>query len=204
VREDLRDLSRLPELSQIEMLVALMSDRVANPLSIQALSEDLEVAYTTVKRWLLYLQELYYYFAIKPYHKSLKRALKKTSKLYLWDFGEVQDEAKRFENLVACHLLKYCDYLTDVGYGNFELKYLRDKEHHEIDFLLLWDQKPWFMVEVKLNHTTNSPNWDSMMQKLPCKHAIQVIKKTNTHTKTTHPYGDILVISADQFLAYLI
>ena len=53
IREDLRDLSRLPELSQIEMLASLLPERAAQPLSIQALSEDLEVAYTTIKRWLI-------------------------------------------------------------------------------------------------------------------------------------------------------
>jgi len=49
VREDLRDLSRLPELSQIEMLISLLPERAANPLSLTSLSEDLEVSYTTVE-----------------------------------------------------------------------------------------------------------------------------------------------------------
>jgi uncharacterized protein len=204
IREDLRDISRIPELSQIEMLVALINDRVANPLSIQALSEDLEVAYTTIKRWLLYLQELYYYFTIKPYHKSLKRSLKKTTKLYLWDFGAVEDEAKRFENLIAFHLLKFCDFLTDSGFGNFELKYLRDKEQHEIDFLLLWNNKPWFMAEAKLNHTAISPNFGFMMKQLSCKYAVQIVKKTNVYDKKSFAYGEVLLISSDQFLSYLV
>jgi len=43
-------------------------------------SEDLEVAYTTVKRWLNYLSELYYFFELKPYAKSLSRAIKKKVK----------------------------------------------------------------------------------------------------------------------------
>lgn len=204
IREDLRDISKLPELSQIEMLVALMSDRIANPLSIQALSEDLEVAYTTVKRWLLYLQELYYCFVIKPYHKSLKRTLKKTTKVYLWDWSEIDDEAKRFENLLAFHLLKYCDYLTDIGVGTFELRYLRDKEQHEIDFILLRDGKPWFMIEAKQNHTHVSSNWSYFMERLPCKFAIQVVKKPGIYFKQSYPFGEILIISADMFLSYLI
>ena len=59
VREDLRDLSRLPELSQVEMLVSLLPERVASALSLCSLSEDLEVAYTTIKLWMNYLYELY-------------------------------------------------------------------------------------------------------------------------------------------------
>jgi hypothetical protein len=117
VREDLRDLSHLPELSQIEMLTTLLPDRTANLLSLRSLGEDLEVAYTTVKRWLNYLNELYYLFMIKPYSRSLQRSLKKTSKMYLWDWSEIDNESARFENLIASHLLKYCDYLTDTGIG---------------------------------------------------------------------------------------
>jgi uncharacterized protein len=101
VREDLRDISRLPELSQIEMLVSLLPERVANPLSTQSLSEDLEVAYTTVKRWLKYLHELYYYLELKPYSTSLPRSIKKEGKLYLWDWSEVEAQGARFENMIA-------------------------------------------------------------------------------------------------------
>jgi predicted AAA+ superfamily ATPase len=204
IREDLRDITRLPELSRVEMLVALMTERIANPLSIQALSEDLEVAYSTVKRWLLYLQELYYYFEVPPYHKNLKRSLKKVSKLYLWDWSEIEDEAKCFENLIAFHLLKYCDYLTDTGVGSFELNYIRDKEHREIDFILLHNHKPWFMVEVKLNNSELSTNWRHFIPQLPCKVGIQVVKKSGVYESFKTEYGKIVVISADQFLQYLI
>src|SRR5262249_24853314 len=52
IREDLRDLSRIPELSQVEMLVALLPERAGGLLSVQSLREDLEVAHPTVERWL--------------------------------------------------------------------------------------------------------------------------------------------------------
>ena len=44
IREDLRDLSRIQELSQIEMLVALLPERASGVLSINSLRKDLEVA----------------------------------------------------------------------------------------------------------------------------------------------------------------
>src|SRR3989338_5371896 len=111
IREDMRDLSRLPELSQVEMLASLLPERASQPLSIKSLSEDIEVSYTTIKRWLNYLNELYYCYNLKPFMKSLPRAIKKEGKLYLWDWSEVNNPGARFENLIASHLLKYCDYL---------------------------------------------------------------------------------------------
>ncbi len=77
IREDLRDISRLPELSQVEMLASLLPERAANPSSLNSLSGDLEVAFNTIKRWLEYLKALYYHYEIKPYYKSLTRALAK-------------------------------------------------------------------------------------------------------------------------------
>ena len=204
IREDLRDLSRLPELSQVEMLASLLPERAANPLSITSLSEDLEVAYTTVRRWLQYLNELYYFFEVKPYSKSLSRSIKKEGKLYLWDWSEVENEASRFENLVALHLLKYCDYLTDTGEGDYELRYLRNKEKKEIDFLLLRNNKPWFPVEVKLNQEKLSENWKVFLPQIKCPYAFQVVNKSNVFNIVKLGSYKVLIISAEEFLRYLV
>ncbi len=204
IREDLRDLSHLPELSQVEMLASLLPERAANPLSITALSEDLEVSYTTVKRWLSYLAELYYYYELKPYAKSLPRAIKKEGKLYLWDWSEIENDALRFENLVALHLLKYCHYLTDTGFGNFDLRYLKNKEKKEIDFLLLKDNKPWLPIEVKLNKDKLSDNWRVFLPRIRCSHGIQVVNKPGVFKIIKQDTYRILIISAEEFLRYLI
>lgn len=204
IREDLRDLSRLPELSQVEMLASLLPERAANPLSITSLSEDLEVAYTTVRRWLQYLNELYYFFEVKPYSKSLSRSIKKEGKLYLWDWSEVENEASRFENLIALHLLKYCDYLTDTGVGDYELRYLRNKEKKEIDFLLLKNNKPWFPVEVKLNQAKLSENWKVFLPQIKCPYALQVVNKPGVFEICELGKYKVLIISAEEFLRYLV
>ena len=204
IREDLRDLSRLPELSQVEMLVSLLPERASQPLSIQALSEDLEVAYTTVKRWLNYLSELYYFFALKPYSKSSVRSIKKESKLYLWDWSEIENKGARFENLVASHLLKYCDYLTDTGLGYFELRYLKNKEKHEIDFLLLRDKKVFLAIEAKYADDSPSPSWGKFMNYLDCPYGIQLVMKPNVYRIQEYSNYKILIMSASDFLKYLI
>ena len=87
IREDLRDLSNIVEIGKIEMLISIMPERVASPLSITSLREDLEVSYATIKNWLSYLRDLYYHFEIRPWSKKVVRSLKKESKLYLWDWA---------------------------------------------------------------------------------------------------------------------
>jgi uncharacterized protein len=204
IREDLRDLSRLPELSQIEMLASLLPERASQPLSIRALSEDLEVAYTTIKRWLNYLDELYYCFSLKPYVKSLPRAIKKENKLYLWDWSEIKNNGARFENLVALHLFKYCNYLTDAGIGDFELRYLKNKEKYEIDFVVLRDKKVFLPIEAKSSDIRPSISWNKLMIPLNCSYGIQLVMKPNVYRIHEFPNFKILVISAASFLQYLI
>ena len=201
IREDLRDLSRIPELSRIEMLAALLPERVGAPLSLNSLREDLEVSYDTVKRWLGHLSELYYTFLIRPYHKKVTRSLKKEAKLYLWDYSEVSDPGARFENFIACHLLKACHFWTDTGEGNFELFYLRNKQKEEIDFLICRDGTPWLPVEVKSGETQPSNHWKKFMPAIGCKHGLQVINKTGHRKSWKTGDFEILVMGAAEALS---
>ncbi len=203
IREDLRDLSRIQELSQIEMLVSLLPERAANVLSITALRKDLEVAHSTMKLWIHYLKHIYYLFEIKPYHHALARSLKKEGKIYLWDWSEIENPGARFENLIACHLFKFADYLSDIGEAKVELHYLKNKEKQEIDFLLVKDKKPWLPIEVKLSQETLSEHWPAYFKKLPCKQGIQVIKPPGISRKIAVGEGEVWLVSAEFFLALL-
>jgi predicted AAA+ superfamily ATPase len=69
--------------------------------------------------------------------------------LYLWDWSQVEDIGYRFENLVASHLLKYCHYITDTEGFNMEIRYIRDTDGREIDFVVLKNKKPIFAVVYK-------------------------------------------------------
>jgi len=202
IREDLRDLSRLPELGRIEMLNALLPERIGSLFSFASVGRDLEASIPTVKRWIGYLKALYYLFEIKPYHKGIRRSLRREGKVYLWDYGAVQDEAIRFENMVACHLLKSCHLWTDIGEGDFELYYLRNKEKQEIDFLIVRDGIPWLPVEVKLSAMDPSPSWRKFLSLLPCKQGIQIVRDPGWKI---HSIGDahVLVSGAAQVLSHL-
>lgn len=199
IREDLRDLSRLPDLSRIEMLAALVPERVGGLFSVASVREDLECRFDSLKRWLDWLKELYYLFEIKPYSKKIPRSLKREGKVYLWDYGAIRDEGAKFENLVACHLLKACHFWTDTGEGDFRLCYLRNKEKQEIDFLITRNSKPWLPVEVKLSDVTPSPNWNKFMRLLPCKRGLQLVRAPIWQK---HKYGEseILVANAAEAL----
>jgi len=205
IREDLRDISRIQELSQIEMLVSLLPERAASALSITSLKEDLEVAYATMKLWLNYLKQIYYIYEIKPYSHSIPRSLKKEGKLYLWDWSEIENPGARFENMIANHLLKYAHFLTDSGEANVELCYLKNKQKLEIDFLLVKNKQPWLPIEVKLTDSKLSKNWQTYLKHLPCKRGLQIVKTPGIYKHyLLNDLGEVLVISAEYVLALLV
>lgn len=157
VRDDLRDLEQVREISLVEQLVDLLPGRVGSPLSIKSLREDLAVDHKTVERWLTILENLYLCFRIAPFGPPRVRAVKKERKLYLWDWSAVPEGGARFENLVASQLLKYCHLIEDTEGHAMELRFLRDTDKREVDFVVLRDRAPLFAVECKSGDRAVSP-----------------------------------------------
>lgn len=158
IREDLRDLENIRDLSLVELLAEILPSKVGSPLSLKSLQEDLQVSQPTVARWVQALCHMYFCFLIPPFGSPKIRAVKKLQKLYFWDWSQLEEEGFRFENLVASHLLKYCHFVEDTKGHKMELTYLRDTDGREIDFVVLKDKKPLFAVECKSGDRSLSSN----------------------------------------------
>ncbi|MBU6153960.1 MAG: ATP-binding protein [Bdellovibrionales bacterium] len=157
--QDLTDLSTVKDVSLIELLVELLYERVASPLSIKSLQEDLGVSPHTVDRWISLLEGVYFCYRVAPYAvKNRAKAIKKTQKVYLWDWSQALNEGARFENFVASHLLKYCHFGEDTQGYKMELRYIQDTEKREIDFVVLQNKKPLFAVECKTGEKSLQPS----------------------------------------------
>ncbi len=174
VYEDLRDLERVREVALVELLVEALPERVGSPLSIRSLSEDLQVAHETVARWLGILENLYVCFRIPPFGAPRIRAVKKESKLYLWDWSQTPEPGPRFENLVACHLLKYCHHLEDTQGYRMELRFVRDTDRREVDFVVIRNVEPLFAVECKSGEQSPSRAIPYFRQRTPIARFYQV------------------------------
>jgi len=149
VHEDIRDLENIRELSLMELLVDALPEKVGSPLSVKSLMKDLQIAHKTAEKWLSILESFYFCFRIPPFGAPSIRAVKKEKKLYLYDWSHIQKEGLRFENLVACQLLKYCHFLEDTQGFKMELRFLRDTDKREVDFVVLKNKKALFAVECK-------------------------------------------------------
>ncbi len=158
VHEDIRDLENIRELSLMELLVNVLPDKVGSPLSIRSLMEDLQTAHKTVEKWLAILEGFYFCFRISPFGAPRIRAVKKEQKMYLYDWSVLSHKKGIcFENLVASQLLKYCHFLEDTEGFDMELRFLRDTDKREVDFVVIKNKKPVFAVECKSGEQNLSP-----------------------------------------------
>jgi predicted AAA+ superfamily ATPase len=148
-REDLRDLTQIQEAGQVEVLGDLLASRAGQLLNYSALANDINASVDTVRRWIGTLESLFYCYTLRPWFRNVPKSLRKQPKVYLWDWSLVAEPGARRENFVASHLLKAVHWWTDAGFGTFDLRYLRDKAKREVDFVVVRDGTPWFLVEVK-------------------------------------------------------
>jgi hypothetical protein len=149
IREEVTSLERVQDLGRLELLMLGLPDRIGAPLSLNALREDLEVSHKTVASWVAILERLYGVFRLPPMGVPRLRAVKKAQKLYLFDWTQVPDPGARFEDLVACHLLKWVHFQQDAEGRDLELRYFRDLEGREVDFVVTERRRPVLMVECK-------------------------------------------------------
>ena len=184
IRTDLNGWEDVRDLDKIALLAEELPNRVGSPLSINSLANVIEADFKTIRRWLDILSSLYYSYQIAPYGSAKIRAVKKEQKLYMWDWSQVEKPGLRFENMVASHLLKYCHYLEDVDGFKTELRFLRDNDKREVDFVVMKDRKPLFAVECKHGEASVSPHLFYFRDRTPIPHFYQV------HLGKTHRQVD--------------
>jgi hypothetical protein len=174
IYEDIRDLENIKEISLLELLAEELPNRVGAPLSVKKLKELLQVAHETVERWLKIFERMYYCYRIPPYGSAKVRAVKKEQKLYLWDWSTVSNPGPRFENFVGSQLLKYCHFIEDTEGYHMDLRFLRDTDKREIDFVVLKGGRPMFAVECKSGEKNINPSLFYFMERTPIPKFYQV------------------------------
>jgi len=174
IREDLQDLERVKDIALIEHMVLRLPELVGSPLSVNALREDLQVSHKTAARWLMILENLYMIFRVYPFGGERIRAVKKEAKHYHLDWTVVKGIGARLENLTACHLLKWCHFIEDTEGRAVELRYFRDIDKREVDFVLTEEGRPIHFIECKKSFRGRSNALKYLKKRFPEAAATQI------------------------------
>jgi predicted AAA+ superfamily ATPase len=197
LREDIRDLESIKNIQGISLLVDLLRTRVGGMIVVSNLAQDLQVAPQTVKSWLDILERMYLIFRVLPYTQSIPRAILKPAKVYFFDNADTIDEkGARFENLIATTLLKRLHYLEDYEGYRYELRYIRDKEGREIDFVILKEGIIEELIEVKYSDDNLSSSLNYYANKLKPNKITQIVANLK------HPYDTKGISITNPFLYF--
>ncbi|MFH1954626.1 MAG: ATP-binding protein [Pseudomonadota bacterium] len=176
LREDVRDLEPVRDIQLLGIFLDLLRHRVGALTVVSNLAMDLEISPKTAKAWLETLERMYLVFSVRPFTKSLPRAVRKPPKVYFFDNGDVLgDEGARFENLVATSLLKRLHYLEDSQGYKYELRYIRDKEGREVDFAIVKEGELEELIEVKYSDDSIARSLSYYADRLNPKKATQIV-----------------------------
>jgi len=104
--------------------------------------------------------------------------------------------------MVATCLFRACSAMTDMGYGNYRLYYLRTIDKREIDFIIEVDNSPMVAIEVKSTDTALSNSLRNRQRWFPKPTlGIQVIDRRGILER--HP-NQTWLVSIERFLSLLV
>lgn len=204
LREDVRDLSQVVQLDQLSALTEILSNRSGEQVVYSSLGNEVKVDEKTAKSWVGVLKHLYFGFEVRPYFRNVENSIRKTPKWFLRDWSLIADDGKRFETMTACHLLKAVECWTDLGLGDFELFYLRDKQKREVDFLVVRDRKPWFLVEAKKGREHISPALAHFQRATSAEHAFQVSFDEPFVSRSPFDFATPVIVAARTLFSQLV
>ena len=188
LKQDLASLEDIKNIKLIELLIDLLKDRVGTPISYSNLAHDLQVSDKTIKSWLQILENNYVIFKVTPFSKNIARSNLKQPKYYFYDVARVTaGDGPKFENLVACSLLKEVQFRSDCLGEEWNLSYLSKKGGLEIDFAITYENKLKYAIEVKLSDSNLAKNFNPFISELKNVEKIQLVK--NLEYEKMYPNG---------------
>jgi uncharacterized protein len=204
-RDEIRDVSKIYETGQVEILAELLRTQTGQLTNFSALATKIRASEQSIRRWVALLESLHYCFLLKPWTSNVSRTLRKNPKIYLTDWSLVDDPGARAENMIACHLQKAVSWWQDFGFGAYGLCFLRTKDKREVDFLVTKKNRPWFLVEVKRsNKQPLNNNLNYFQTRIEAKHAFQVVIESDFENFDCFEYDYPVRVPALTFLSQLV
>ena len=201
LHEEITALERIHDLGHLELLALRLPELVGAPLSVNGLREDLQISHKAAENWIGALERLYAIFRIPPFGAPRIRAVKKAQKHYQFDWTLVPGQPERFENLVACHLLKWVQFEQDVKGRDLDLRYFRDVDGREVDFVVTEARRPRWLIECKWSDAEIDRGMRYLKLRFPEAEAWQI---SATGTKDYRSPDGVRVAPAVRFLKALV
>jgi predicted AAA+ superfamily ATPase len=199
--EDIRDMSGIRKIDSLVSLFSILPSKIRSPVSLNNLAMDIKTSFNTINDWLTVFDRFFLSFSLSPWTSKIARAIKKEKKIYLMNPSIIENRGSRMENIVAIELSRATQLWSDMGFGDFNLHYIRNKEKQEVDFLISESNKPKLLIEAKLSNTNPSKALIKFQRYLEVPGIQLVLKKIRPELLPI--IKKILIVSAPDWLGML-
>jgi hypothetical protein len=166
------------------------------------LGSEVQVDEVTVRKWVSTLNAFFFRLSGEALVETGRQRHPEDAEMVpsrlVVDPGSRQPE----RNLGRLHLLKAVELWTDLGLGEYDLFYIRDKQKREVDFLISKDGKPWSSWRSNLRHDPGS-GIGGLAGATGAKHAFQVVFGLPFQAVDCFQYTRPMVVPAQTFLSQL-
>jgi len=146
IERDLHKLINVRDMRAFQTFIGLTAGRIGTEYNAAALSNEIGVAYNTIKHWISILSASYIAYILPPYYENISKRLIKSPKIYFYDTGlacyllgiENEQQLERhplrgalFENMVINEAHKQ---IFNRG-KRANLFFYRDRSQHEVDLI---------------------------------------------------------------------
>lgn len=174
IQKDIKSLIRDENIRAFNMLLYLLAENQGGIIIPSNLAGEIGLTAKTVNKYLSILEQTYVLFPVGSYSKNIGNELKKSKKYYLYDTGirnVLLKDFSRFKERDDAGVLNesfiYLQLRSRIK-PNIEIKFWRNKQGQEIDFILLKNRKPLLIeVKTKLNSMDIPQPMKTFIKKYP-------------------------------------
>lgn len=145
---------------QFEQFMRLLATRIGQPLNVNGMGGDLQLAPTTLRRWMSALEQSFMVEYIRPYSRNPGQRVTKAPKVYMVDAAlalaaarEEEPTGFHLENLVATDLLVWAGLAPSRAVYHWRLG-----SGQEVDFVL---EEAGRLLPVEVKATTRTGTSDA-------------------------------------------
>ena len=143
---EVKDILGLVDEYKIQKLLTYLAQSVGSNLSYTKLSNVCELNQRDVRKYLEFMNKTFVVYLATPFFTNKLREIVKQPKAYFFDIGFLNhilsyevELGKKLEQVVAMELIK----------ADLDIKYWRDKQNREMDFVVYKDNKIIAAIESK-------------------------------------------------------
>ncbi len=140
---------RIDDLDTLEKLSKYLANNSGGILSYGSVSNDLNISFQTLKRYLDAMEKSYIIFRVQPYHTNKNKEITKQPKAYYLDTGLRNIVSMDFNPNILGNVFENYIFSEIVKTG-FSPKYWRTKAGAEVDFIVEKNNE-LIPIEVKSN-----------------------------------------------------